>query len=216
MKNNILIALVAASALAAGYWLASTQLTKELVSAETGLPAIQGAVISPPRKVGVPALIRDDNSPLIAGDFKGHWSLLFFGYTHCPDVCPTTMGVLAQAKKTAQASTPPLVFPQAYFVSVDPQRDKPALLADYVDYFDPAFVGVTGDAELIKALTLQLSAVYLIMAAEDDARPDDYVVDHSSALYLLNPDGNLAAMLSPPFSVEKLLKDIRAVMSLSR
>jgi len=215
MKNNLLIAIVAVSALLAGYWFSTMQLEAESNAAAKHGADIQGAVINPARKVGVPALIQDDGSVLTADALKGHWSLIFFGYTNCPDVCPTTMNVLAQAKKAAEKSNPTMPFPDVYFVSVDPQRDTPEQLASYVKYFDKTFTGVTGKDALIKAFTLQLSAVYLIMAPEDATKPDVYNVDHSSTLYLLNEDGKLAALLSEPFSPGKLVDDIKRVQTLA-
>ncbi len=213
MKNNILIAVIALSALLSGYWFSTLQQEAESDAASSLKIGIQGAVINPARKVGVPALVKHDDTILTESDFKGHWSLVFFGYTHCPDVCPTTMNVLTQAKKIVSESAADEVFPTVYFVSVDPARDDPQQLAGYVSYFDKEFIGVTGEEPLLNAFTLQLSAVYLLMPPDDPAKPDVYNVDHSSALYLLNPDGRLTAMLSEPFTPQKLVEDIGKVRS---
>lgn len=213
LKNKLAIISVALIALLAGYWLASTQVNNRIASPDSTTTLIQGVVINPPRKVGLPELYKDDGQTLTSTDMKGHWSLLFFGYTNCPDVCPTTLHVLAQTKKKAEKSANALSFPSVYFISVDPARDKTGVLAEYVDYFDKDFTGIAGEESMIKALTLQLSAVYIIMPPEDATRPDNYIVDHSSALYLLNPDGKLVAMFNPPFTTQTLLKDIKTVIA---
>ncbi|MBT8119079.1 MAG: SCO family protein, partial [Gammaproteobacteria bacterium] len=108
-------------------------------------------------------------------------------------------------------------FPDVVFVSVDPERDKVEMLADYVQYFDKDFIGVTGDKEMIKALTLQMSVVYMKVPVDNgtSVNSDDsvYNVDHSSALLLVNPDGKLVAFLNPPHDAETILKDFQTVVN---
>ncbi len=219
-KTKFIYTAAAVVAMSGGYWLSTIQENGIRLSAENAndkalaearkkyLP-IQGSILSPARKIAVPALTKDDGSPFVLDDLKGEWHLLFFGYTHCPDVCPVTMGVAAQAKKIAEANNH--IFPQVIFISVDPDRDKVEMLTDYVQYFDKDFIGVTGDSALIKALTLQLSVVYLQMPAE--AGSDNYLVDHSSALLLLNPEGKLVAFMNPPHDPKTILKDFQTVVN---
>jgi protein SCO1 len=225
LKSNSIVFFAAAAALSAGFWMASqlqesidkdAEIVNKLAldEARRGYSPIQGNILSPPRKISVPALFKDNAEKFTIDDLKDQWHIMFFGYTHCPDVCPTTMGTLAQAKKIATANKD--VFPQVIFVSVDPERDKVELLSDYLKYFDKDFIGVTGDDDLIRALTLQMSVVYLKMPVEDGADADNYVVDHSAALLLLNPEGRLVAFLNPPFTPEGILKDIRTVVNLSK
>lgn len=123
------------------------------------------------------------------------------------------MGVAAQAKKIAEQNS--TSFPQVIFISVDPERDKITMLGDYVRYFDKDFIAVTGEADMIKALTLQMSVVYMKMPAEKSDDPAEYFIDHSSALLLLNPEGKLVAFLNPPHTAATILKDIATVVSLS-
>ena len=160
----------------------------------------------------MPALTKDNGETFTLDDLTGDWHLLFFGYTHCPDICPTTMGVTAQAKKLAESADKP--FPQMLFVSVDPERDTPEMIGEYVRYFDKDFTAVTGEKDLIKALTLQMSVVYMQMPAEDGE--SGYLIDHSSALLLLNPQGKLVAFLNPPHDATTIVKDIQTVISLSK
>lgn len=221
-KSNIIIVAAAVAAMSAGFWYSSSLNNNEtplapskeqaLASAREKFSPIQGSILSPARKIAVPALIKDNAEVFTLDDLTGHWSLLFFGYTHCPDVCPVTLGVTAQAKKIAAQNN--LTFPQVVFISVDPERDKIAMLAEYVQYFDKDFIGVTGEADRIKALTLQMSVVYMKMPTEDGNDVNDYLIDHSSSLLLLNPEGKLVAFLSPPHDAATILKDIEKVTSL--
>jgi len=222
LKTRFIYIAAAITAMSAGYWLSTLQESgiklstdsateKALAEARKSYSPIQGLILSPARRIAIPALIKDDGSPFVLDDLKGKWHLLFFGYTHCPDICPVTMGVAAQAKKLAETNNH--IFPQVIFVSVDPDRDKVDMLTDYVQYFDKDFIGVTGDDALIKALTLQLSVVYMKM--EPEAGSDNYLVDHSSALLLLNPEGKLVAFLNPPHDPETILKDFQTVVNRS-
>lgn len=221
LKTRFIYAAAAVIAMSGGYWLSTIQESgiklstdsakeKALAEARKNYSPIQGSILSPARKIAVPALTMDDGSTFDLDDLKGKWHLLFFGYTHCPDVCPVTMGVAAQAKKIAETNNH--IFPQVVFISVDPDRDKVEMLADYVQYFDKDFVGVTGDSQLIKALTLQLSVVYMKMQAEEGS--DNYLVDHSSALLLLNPEGKLVAFFNPPHDPKTILKDFQTIVNL--
>jgi protein SCO1/2 len=214
LKTNILIGAAAIIAMSAGFWLSSVQLNNnedKALDARQNFSPIQGSILSPARKIAVPALLKDNGEIFRIDDLSGQWHILFFGYTHCPDICPTTMGVLAQAKKTAAANNQ--AFPGVVFISVDPERDKVEMLGQYVQYFDKDFIGVTGDPALVKALALQMSVVYLKMPAAAGSDADDYLVDHSSALLLLDPQGRLKAFLNPPHNPSTILRDIQTVIS---
>lgn len=137
---------------------------------------------------------------------RGHWSFLFFGYTHCPDICPTTLNTLNALARTIDTLPEPMPTPQFVFVSIDPERDTPELLAKFVPYFNPAFIGVTGTPSSIDALTKQLSVVYLKIESD---RPDSYLMDHSAALLLIDPKGNLHALMSPPFDTALMAQDFQ-------
>ncbi|VAW51751.1 Cytochrome oxidase biogenesis protein Sco1/SenC/PrrC, thiol-disulfide reductase involved in Cu(I) insertion into CoxII Cu(A) center [hydrothermal vent metagenome] len=217
IKTKSVIAVAAMLALSVGYWASNiynnttaTAADKKLAEARKNFSPIQGAIISPARKIGIPALIKDNGETLTLNDLTGNWHFLFFGYTNCPDICPVTMGVVAQAKKEAEAANQ--VFPEVFFISVDPDRDKIKALAEYVQYFDKDFVGVTGDKNLLKALTLQLSVVYMDTPA--DKATGDYAVDHSSALLLINPEGKLQAFFNPPHNPKTILKDFQTVLNI--
>jgi protein SCO1/2 len=226
LNSKFVIVVAAVVAMSAGFWFSSqqqrddmsAQKQKEIAEARNNYSPIQGTILSPARKIIIPELYRDDGEKFTLEDLTGNWSLLFFGYTHCPDICPITLGIVAQAKKAATSINH--MFPDVVFVSVDPERDKVEMLADYVQYFDKDFIGVTGDKDMIKALTLQMSVVYMKVPLEDTAEtgsPDgsSYNVDHSSALLVLNPEGKLVAFLNPPHDANTILKDFQTIVNRS-
>jgi protein SCO1/2 len=171
---------------------------------------IQGTVISPARKIMLPELVKDDGSALVKQDIRGHWTLVFFGYMNCPDICPTTLNVLAQAKRNTKQE-----FPKVIFVSVDPERDTIEKLGKYVRYFDPDFNAVTGTPEMIKALTLQMSVVFM-KAPGASGEDEDYLVDHSSSIMLLNPKGRLQAFLGAPHTPQSILDSLNTIFDSSQ
>jgi protein SCO1 len=196
------VALFAVVAMAAGFWLASS-----LKSSDSEHTAqIQGVVLKPARQIAVPELIKHDGTAFNNDDLSGNWTLMFFGYTHCPDICPITMNVLAEAKKKSAGD-----FPRVVFVSVDPQRDTVDLLDGYVHYFDPEFIGVTGDEKLIQALTLQTSVLYMKVPGESGDE-NDYLVDHSSSILLINPNGQLVAFLKAPHTPGSILDSVNKIV----
>jgi protein SCO1/2 len=208
---KVVIALIAVSALAAGFWLASSLRqhgNEQPAQIQQPRPRIQGLVLKIPRQIAVPQLTKDDSRPFTSSDLKGRWTLVFFGYTHCPDICPMTMNVLAEAKKKAASD-----FPQVVFVSVDPQRDSVDMLGDYVHYFDPEFIGVTGDEQMIQALALQMSVMYSRMPGTS-GEDDDYLVDHSSSVLLVNPEAKLAAFLKAPHTPSSINESVNKVRDL--
>ncbi len=135
---------------------------------------------------------------------------MFFGYTNCPDFCPTTLTTLAALEKQlrkAKTVTPP----QVIFVSVDAKRDTPALLNKFVPYFDPEFIGLTAaNQPAIEALAKKWG---LAVSLESTAN-GDYIVNHSEAIFVIDPAGNLAAILTGPFSVDALQSDFQRIVTL--
>jgi protein SCO1 len=135
--------------------------------------------------------------------------LLFFGFTNCPDLCPTTLTALAAVEKRLRAAASPR--PQVVFVSVDAKRDTPAQLSRYVPFFDPEFIGVTAaDQAAIESFARQLG-VAVIIGPERDG---NYSVDHSAAIFVVAPDGRLAAILTGPNTVESVFTDFQRIAAL--
>jgi protein SCO1 len=168
-----------------------------------------GTLLTPSRAMPDFSLIDQKGRPFGAADLRGRWSLLFFGYTNCPDFCPTTLTTLAAMEKSLAAAKA-TVLPQVVFVSVDAKRDTPAQLAKYVPYFDPDFIGLTAaDQPSIEGFAKKLGVGVIIQAAADG----NYTVDHSGAIFVLDPGGRIAAILSGPFSVGALQGDFQRIVA---
>lgn len=135
----------------------------------------------------------------------GHWSFLFFGYTFCPDICPTTLAFLHQVRTRLVEQAPDrLKDSQFIFVSVDGERDSPERLKGYVQFFDPNFMGATGNSEQVNQLTGQLGIIYLRKPGSDE---QSYLIDHSSMIVLIGPRGEKAAIFPSPHEVETLVNE---------
>jgi len=144
------------------------------------------------------------NMTLGSSDLKGKWSFVFFGYTHCPDVCPTTLGVLGRAFKILEAESAIAAEIQGIFISVDPQRDTPELLKEYATYFNKKFIGVTGSAAELEAFSRQIGVLYTIHAKESGKPDDAYLVSHNSTIFLLDPQGRLHGRFPPPQTPQEI------------
>jgi len=138
---------------------------------------------------------------------RGQWSFVFFGYTHCPDVCPTTLALLNQVDKLLK-NEKGIVLPKTFFISVDPERDSVEHLAEYVPYFNPEFIGVRGSLQQLQALTAPLGIAFGQDGNEEgDVESDDYEVFHSSRILLVDPKARLKALFSPPHDVNQIVSD---------
>ncbi|MEO5336849.1 MAG: SCO family protein [Magnetospirillum sp. WYHS-4] len=136
------------------------------------------------------ALIDEDGRPITDQAFKDKFLLIFFGYTFCPDVCPTSLGLVAEALDTLGPDAEKVV---PVFVSVDPARDTPAHLKEYVKKFHPRLRGLTGSPDQVARAAKAYKAFYAKAAGGDDK---DYLIDHSALLYLMGPDGKFRAFFS--------------------
>jgi len=189
--------LAAAGAALLGFWVAA--------QVDSSAPQLASGTWFPSaRPVGALALTAHTGRAFGAADLAGHPTLVFFGFTHCPDVCPTTLVTLAAVKKSG--ALPDL---RVLFVSVDPQRDTPPVLAAYVHAFDPDFIGATGDAAEIARLAQKFG----VAVARVDLPGGDYTMDHSAAVFLLDRRGEIVAVFTPPFEVAPLAADLRRVAS---
>ncbi len=148
--------------------------------------------------------------PFTRADLEGRWSLMFFGFTNCPDVCPDTLAMLSQSMDQLRLMRREEL-PQVVFVSVDPERDQGALLADYVRWFDEEFVAVTGAEEQLQALTRQLGIVYY--RENPDENTGFYNVDHSAAVMIIDPQGRLHGRFSHPLVPEDVVADLFRISS---
>lgn len=170
-----------------------------------------GTMLSPSRQLPDFSLIDTQGRAFGTANLRGHWSLMFFGYTNCPDFCPATLSTLAALNKRLR-SEPAAVIPQVVFVSVDAKRDTPQQLAKYVPYFDPAFIGLTANEQsTVEAVARNMGVAVIIQPAKDPQ--GNYTVDHSAQIFVFDPSGKLSAVLSGPFTVDALHGDLQRIVS---
>jgi protein SCO1/2 len=186
---------VVACAAFAGFWLA-----RQVDSVPLELAS--GTWFTTPRPIGVLTLTAHTGQAFTVHDLEGEPTLVFFGFTHCPDVCPTTLARLAAIKKSA--ALPGL---RVLFISVDPGRDTPAVLAAYVHAFDPSFIGATGDSREISRLAQKFG----VALARVNLPGGDYVMDHTAAVFLVDRRAQIVAVFTPPFDVPPFAADLRRV-----
>ena len=168
-------------------------------------PAAGGVQIPQGLSLGGPFSLTDQSGkPVTEHDFAGRWMLLYFGYTFCPDVCPTELGSLVAAVDALGAAAEQVV---PVFITIDPQRDTPAQLADYVSRFDPRLQGLTGTPEQIAEVARRYRVYY---ARAQRAETTDYLMDHSSFIYLVGPDGRVRSLFRPETKPEDMAAAIAA------
>ncbi len=143
-------------------------------------------------------------------DLQGHWTLMFFGFTHCPDICPTTLAMLNTSITDFKKTSPKFKEPKVVFVSVDPDRDKISMLKKYVTYFNPNFTAATGSEDALRGLTRQ-SGIVFDKVILDDADPSNYAVEHSTSIILVNPRGAIQAIFTAPHDSATLTTELTAV-----
>jgi protein SCO1/2 len=167
-------------------------------------PSLPVAATLLPETVALPAveLIDATGAPLGLDAFRGRFSLLFFGFTQCPDICPLTLKTLADARAQLVARAPQAV-PQIVFVSVDPGRDTPQRIAEYLGHFDGAFVGATAPDERLKPLLATLG----VTVEKHRHGSDDYTVTHNGTVYVIGPAAELIAVASGPHDAATLASD---------
>ncbi len=140
--------------------------------------------------------------------FSGQWSMVFFGYTHCPDICPMTMTIMNSVSKTlAEQQIEDL---QVVFISVDPKRDTADILGKYMAFFNPEFKGITGELADVLALTNELGIVASYTTIEGT---DDYLVDHTASMLLIDPQGRVRAKFNAPHEAETIVSDYQKIIN---
>lgn len=199
----VALAIIAVAAIVIG--IAAQQWQSNSGGSENGSKEFSKLVLLPtPRALPNINLVDHHGNAVNTSELSGHWHILFFGFTNCPDVCPSTLHALKQAK---QALSDKGVWGQTQvrMVSVDPKRDTPERLARYVPYFDESFVGLTGELD---ALTEFSKKVGILFIARDENEFGGYDVDHSASLILINPQGQYAGVITVPHSNEELISDL--------
>jgi len=165
---------------------------------------IPGLLWPDPKQLTDFSLIDHNGKPFGKNELQGHWSLLFFGYSYCPDVCPVTLSVMeqVQTRLQLQPGQPSL---QSLFITVDPQRDTTSHLAKYISYFNGKITALGGSDEQINQLTSQIGIAHIIGSVATDG---SYTVQHTSSVFLLDPKARLVGIFSAPHSTDILISGI--------
>ncbi|MBV6840839.1 SCO family protein [Xanthomonas euvesicatoria] len=162
-----------------------------------------------PRPLPQFSLRQSDGTQLVPGELKGHWTLVFLGFTFCPDVCPTTLTDLAVAQQQWE-SIPDGLRPRVLFVSVDPQRDPPARLGEYAHAFHKDTLAATADVPALERFATALGFVFQKVPGKGYAQnPNDYSMDHSAGIAVLDPQGRLAGLIRPPLDPKAIAADLQ-------
>lgn len=175
-------------------------------------PRIEGLLWPDPISIESFAVLDQHGNPFTEGGLRGKWSLLFFGYTHCPDICPLTLSVIKQVyEQLAQSGDADDV--QVLFATVDPERDTPEKLSSYLAYFNPDFIGLGGTAEQVQNLARRIGVIY--MRGEENTA-GGYLVDHTASVFLIDPRGRLLSIFSPPHASDAMLARLANIRSFIR
>ena len=166
-----------------------------------------GTILQPARSLPAFALTDQTGNSFGNEQLRGHWSLLFFGFTNCGDVCPTTLALLATTGKKL-GDLPDAQRPRIVFVSVDARRDTPETVRTYIRHFDANMTGLTGKQQDLDAFTMALGVPSAIRETDNGG----FTVDHSAAILAVNPNGEFKAIFSPPHTVDALASDYRLLL----
>ena len=197
LKFGVMVTAVVLAAVLGGVWLAAVY--RENGSRAILLPDQVMTLFPAPKPLAAFAFTDHENRVFDLSRLKGKWSFLFFGYTHCPDICPTTLATLARVRESISKNAAGAQDVQFVFISVDPNRDTAGKLGQYVTYFDATFLGVTGDDAQLGNLAGQLGAAYQV---EVKPGTENYPVYHTAAVFLVDPRARYHAVFAPPLDAE--------------
>jgi protein SCO1/2 len=167
------------------------------------VPGLGRVVTTGQADVGGPFQLTDQSGKRVSDkDFRGRYMLIYFGYSFCPDVCPTTLAVMAQALEKLGDKSRRIA---PILITIDPERDTPKVLEDYVKAFGPTFIGLTGNATEIK----DVEKKFRVYAVKRPLKGGNYGMDHSSVIYLMGPDGKMVSFYDEAISPDDLAKDLK-------
>ncbi|MEX1993891.1 MAG: SCO family protein [Steroidobacteraceae bacterium] len=195
MRKGLFAAVIGAAVIAgaaAAWWM----------NADQKIELAAGTALTPRRAIADFSLTDHRGDAFTQASLRGRWSLLFTGFTHCPDLCPATLTLLAELDRRLPAGSVQLLF-----LSVDPERDTPELIAAYVAHFGPRLIGVTGARAEIDGLTAALG----LAQVRNPGVGGDYTVDHSTALVLIDPRARIAGYFTPPHDIGALAADLASI-----
>ena len=209
---NRTTAIVLVAALGAGLGLILAQrVFNPAPPAATAWPQTEAVrLFDPPRELPAFNLRQSDGTPLVPGELKGHWTLVFLGFTYCPDVCPMTLTQMAQAQRQWE-SIPEARRPRVLLVSVDPERDTPDRLGEYAHAFPTDTLAATADIPALEDFAKSISMVFAKVPAEEGMPADQYSVDHSASMAVLDPQGRMSGLIQPPLDPAAIARDMAAL-----
>jgi protein SCO1 len=193
-SNFLIPAMVILAILAAGggFYISLKQSQNQQISSIGESTNIEGLFWPNPKQIRDFDSLNQKGNSFGLNQIQGKWSLLFFGYTHCPDICPITLSVMADSYKQLAIEYEDI---QIIFVSVDPARDTTEKLSQYMSYFNEDFIGLNGDPEKENSLTKQIGVAYYL---NNEEHTDNYLVDHSASVFLFDPKARMVGKISPP------------------
>ena len=200
MSNRywIIVGVVALAAAGAGAYLSQR-------SRQADVPALEsGTALPTPKVLADFHLVDTKGAPATLATLRGHPTLVFFGFTHCPDVCPTTLAVLADVQKQVVPLEAKLAGLKVALISVDPERDTPAQLGSYIASFGGDLIGLTGSAPEI----VNVSRSFGVASSKVDLGGGNYTMDHSATIFALDSGGRVIAVFTPPFRAAALRADV--------
>ncbi len=169
-----------------------------------------GTILPVPHDISPFHLVSTDDKPFTNDNLKGQWSLLFFGFTKCPQLCPTTLSLLNDAYQNIEKhNNVPL--PQVVFISVDPDRDTSKNIKEYLSGYNKNFVGATGSQNALDTLTREMSVLYAKVENPNAKNIEDYNIDHSGTVLMVNPLGQLFAVFSTPQDANEFSDDVEKI-----
>ena len=171
-----------------------------------------GTLLEKPREVRPFVLTGSDNAPFNNASLQGHWTMVFFGFTNCGSICPTTMAELGKMYRLLEEKGAKAL-PHVVMISVDPERDSLDKLDHYVKAFDPHFYGARGDERSIAMMTQEMGIVYTKIALQGHTDPQNYNIEHTGTVMLFNPMGKLSAFFTAPHQASLLDKDYLSLVS---
>ncbi len=199
---NLILALLAAVAVAAGIWAALR--TQPAADAPASEAVVSTATVYPSTLALPPvSLVDQDGNVVDERFFEGQWDVVFFGFATCPDICPITLRILRDAQRDLEEAGASTV-PRIVLVSVDPERDTPEVLTEYMQSFGENSAAVTGELEQLRTLASELGIFFEKRYVDEEF----YTMDHSSVVLVINPDGEVSALFSGPHRAENFVNDL--------
>ena len=198
----VILAILAAGA---GFYISLKQSQQQQQANSSSTPDIEGLFWPNPKQMHDFDTLDHNANKFGLEQLTGKWSFIFFGYTHCPDVCPITMSVMTDVYKKLEEQHNDI---QTIMVSVDPDRDTIEKLSQYVVYFHEDFIGLGGDKEKVDSLTKQIGVAYYI---SNEEQQENYLVDHTASIFLFDPKARLIGKLSAPHESEKIIQQFTEI-----